>query len=522
MPSFEKRGRELRESLTALTGSIEGAEQVRIAGVLKDYLDARDAILTMMLVVLADETNEPLARDYNSKFNDMTKAALDKLDNMLSGVSNPSPAAVRFRETVDFAEMAFWSLLGSLKLGEARDALVANGRNVRELISALDKKWQNLSEEDLKVEEAEQKAARDIKDLLEQALAEAMPLYIQAGAGAIWLRDKWKAIPAAITDHVKAALVGAGAPESVINVLLKAASIANEAAFYLSVAKAAGVTVDVVEKAVNLVRSINIGGYVVYRLKPESDPQVGIITGALDKASKPLRGLIEGRYNEYMARYKALLDNEGVVIVAFGGIRQQVDQFLKSCNLDTTRAAHAEALSALDRVDSGLRTDGQKSDWSDVRKGLKDIFDTRRAATEKAFEDFFRANDGRFLGGLSTATEKALLETDRWTVTINGIVAVGLDEKLRDWRQQVVVVQGGPKEAFDQIQDSFLGLPLGVREQVQKSVNDYLSETMATLNAEAGKQIEVLEKCGLMVNARKIGSDMDRTRLSQALRATIR
>lgn len=522
MPSFEKRGKELREALVTLGISLEGAEQVRIAGVLADYQNARDAVLTMMTVVLGDETAEPLARDYNSKFNDMSKAAQSKLDNMLSGLNNPSEAAVRFRERVDFEEMAFWSLLGSLKIAEARDALVMNGRNVRELIAALDKKWQNLKEEDLRVEEAEQKAARDIKEMLEQALAEAMPLYIQAGAGAIWLKDKWGSIARTITDHVKAALVGAGCNEDVLNVLLKAASIANDMAFFISVGKLAGVTVDVVEKTINLIRSINVGGYVMYRLKPESDAQVGVITGVLEKAGRPLRTMIEGRYNDYMARYKAQLDNEGVVIVAFGGIRQQVDKFLKDCNLDTTRAGHAEAMAALDRIDSGLRSDGQKSDWSDLRKSLKDIFDNRKVATEKAFEEFYRANDGRFLGGLSTATETALLEPDKWQITINGVVAVGLDQKLRDWRQQVTVVQGGPKEAFDQIQNAFLGLPLGIREQVQQSINDYLGETMRVLNTEADKQIAVLEKCDLMMNAQKISNDMDRGRLKQALRATIR
>ena len=522
MPSYGKRGAELRESLVATAGRMQAAEQARIPTVLGEYADSRDAILTMMTVFLADDTNEPLAREYNSKLTDMSKAAQDKLDNMLSGLSSTSPAAVRFRERVDFEEMAFWSLLGSLKLGESRDALISNGSKVRELIATLDKKWKNLSEEDLRVEEAEQKAAKDLKDLLEQALAEAMPLYIQAGAGAIWLRDKWKSIPATITDHVKATLIGAGCPEQVVTVLLKASSIANDLASVTSMAKAAGVSVAVVEQAINIVRSINIGGLIVARLKPDSDPQTSQITSNLEKAAKPLKALIEGRYNELMTRYKSQLDNEGVIIVAFGGIRQQVDQFLKECNVETTRTAHAEALAAMDRVESGLRTDGQKSDWSELRKSLKDIFDTRKVATEKAFDDFFRANDGRFLGGLSTATEKALLEPDRWEVTINGVVAVGLDQKLRDWRQQVTVIQGGPKEAFDQIQNAFLGLPLGIREQVQTSINDYLGETMRTLNTEADKQVEVLEKCGLMVNAQKIGSDMDRGRLKQALRATIR
>lgn len=518
MPSYDYRRKEVANALAG-AGAELGAERLRIAAVLDEYFNARDAILTMIVTFLADDSAEPLTPEYNSKFRDTVRSAQDKLDNMLSGVSSPSAAAVKFREKVDFEEMAFWALVGKLTLAESRDLLITNSRNVREMISVLDKRWQNLSEEDLKVEQEEQKAAQDIKDMLETALATAMPYYVQAGTGMIALQDGWKKIGSTINDYVKATLVGAGTPSSVVDAMFKVSSWAGTAA---QIASTAGVNIEVVNQAISIARSLNIGGLVMSQITPKVDGDAKDVQDAYDKAKKPLRQLIEGQYQANMTRYKSNLDNQGVVIVAYGGIRNQVDEFLKKTSLNDTRAAYDRIVADIDGLASGPITDGQKSDWADVRRSLKDIFDKRRADAEKSFDDFYRANDGRFMGGLSTDTEKALLNPDKWIVTINGIVAVGLDQKLREWREKVTVIQGGPKDAFDQIQNAFLGLPLEVRDQVQSGINTYLTDKMTKLNGEADAQIKTLEECSIMVKADKISSDMDRSRLRASLRATIR
>ncbi|MFZ5527498.1 MAG: hypothetical protein ACOZE7_12660 [Pseudomonadota bacterium] len=69
-----------------------------------------------------------------------------------------------------------------------------------------------------------------------------------------------------------------------------------------------------------------------------------------------------------------------------------------------------------------------------------------------------------------------------------------------------------------------VGLPLDIRDQMQSGVNEYLNKhkQIREINTEADEAIKVLDNCALMVNARKISDDMDRSRLSQALRATIR
>ena len=95
-------------------------------------------------------------------------------------------------------------------------------------------------------------------------------------------------------------------------------------------------------------------------------------------------------------------------------------------------------------------------------------------------------------------------------------------KKLREWRQNVTVIQGGPKEAYDAIQDAFLGLPLEVRDSVRSAMNKALTDQMTLLNTEADKAIATLDSCALMVNAKRISDDMDRGRLQAALRATIR
>lgn len=67
-----------------------------------------------------------------------------------------------------------------------------------------------------------------------------------------------------------------------------------------------------------------------------------------------------------------------------------------------------------------------------------------------------------------------------------------------------------------------MDLTTGLLTVVQKGCNELLLKQVADINTEADKAIAVLDKCELMVNARKISDDMDRARLAQALRATIR
>lgn len=522
MPSFDGRRRELRESLAAIQSQLSASESMRLAGVLEDYLTARDGALTMMQTFIADDSTEFLADEYTGKFRDMTRAATDKLDATLDGLSEPSGLAVHWSEQASFGEFVFWAHLGRLNLAEARDRMVNDGKLVRELIGVLDKKWQNLSEEDQKVEDAEQRAAQDLKDLLERSLAEAMPCWLQAGTGVVALRETWKSFFASITDHAKETLVGAGVPRNVVEGLMKIASWANNVADITQLGVDLGLPFSEIMDWINRIRSMNLGGLIQYRATTVLDKDTKLVTGYLGDLCKGLSPLIQGAYDSRMAAFKAQLDNEGVIIVSFGGIRDQVDKFLDVCNLEGMRAVHSAALSAMDGIESSLATDGMKRDWSDLRRSLKDAFDARRAGTEKAFDDFYRAYDGRFLGGLNSETEQALLEPNKWIVTTEGIIRVGMDVKLREWRQGITVINGGPKEAFDQVQNAFLGLPLDIRDQFQKGCNELLLKHVGEINTEADKTIAVLDKCELMVNARKISDDMDRARLAQALRATIR
>ena len=522
MPAFDARRRELRESLAAVQSQLSVTESMRFASVLEEYLTARDVALTMMWTYIADDSDEFLADEYAGKFRDMTRAASDKLDGMLDGLSDPGDAAVRWSEQVSFAEFIFWGHLGRLKLAEARDRMVNDGKLVRELITVLDHKWRNLSEEDQKVEDAEQRAAQDLKDLLERSLAEAMPYWVQAGTGVVALRETWKSFFSSITEHAKATLTGAGVPRNVVEGLMTIASWANNVADVTQLALTLGMPVSELMDWINRIRSMNLGGMIQYRVTSVLDKDTKLVTGYLGDLCKGLTPIIQGAYDSRMAAFKAQLDNEGVIIVSFGGIRDQVDKFLDLCNLEGMRAAHNAALSAMDGIESSLGTDGMKRDWSDLRRSLKDAFDARRATAEKAFDDFYRAYDGRFMGGLNSETEQALLEPNKWLVTTEGILRVGMDVKLREWRQGITVINGGPKEAFDQIQNAFLGLPLDIRDQFQKGCNELLLKHVADINTEADKTIAVLEKCELMVNARKVSDDMDRSRLAQALRATIR
>lgn len=513
MPSFPHRKAELADRLAGTP--VEPIERVRIAAVLDDVLSVREAALTMVTVMVADEGTDPLAKDYADALNRFGSQMNSKWNDMLSGLSTPSDGAVKFRERILVEEAGFWGAPGLAKLVDARDDLVLRARTFREMSAALDKKWASFTEEDARVDQAEEEAAKRVQELIRKAIDEEAALMARLGNSVSELLQAMSKLDDKVNEWAVAFAVGIGVPPNLAALIPKMSSLAQGA---FDAAKTLGIPAAQLAAALAPILLKDPGFAAVEWFKTAFGPEMREILSRYSDIKKGLQYALQEQYVQHTATYRSILPAEGAILVTFTATRAEVDRFLQANNTEIARRNLDAALADLDRLRDGAPTDGQRADAALVRNEVRDSLNRRLTALSADWNAMFARHEGRFMGPLSGATEQELLEPDRWQVTVNGLVALGLDEKLRDWRRQSVEFQARIGTSFQSAGKAFDGLPEEFRAKIKDQINDYLTQTLRTLNSEAEDAARALEQSALMVNARKIEQDFDRSSVREKLR----
>jgi uncharacterized coiled-coil protein SlyX len=513
MASFPNRRAELANRLAET--AVEPIERVRIGAVFDDVFAIRDAALTMVQTYVADDGKDELGKDYTDALSNFRSRMDAKWSDMLSGLSTPSDAAVKFRERILVEEAGFWGAPGLVNLVAARDDMVRRARTFRETSEALDKKWAAYTEEDRRVEQAEADAARQVQDIINKAIAEQAGTMRQLGNSLSELLQKLSRIDDLVNEWAVAFMVGIGVPRNIAEFIAKLSQIGQGA---FDKAKELGIPAAALAAAIGAISPVDPGFAAVEFLKGLMGSQMRDLFTAYSAMKKGLQYGLQEPYVEKVAFYRGLLAPHSAIIVTFGGTRSETDRFLQQNNTTIARANLDKALEDLDRWRDGAMTDGQRADAGLVRNAARDALLGRLAGLAREWEAMFRRHEGRFMGPLSSETEKEFLNTDVWIVTVNGMVQLGLDEKLRDWRRQMLEVPARIGESFNRVERAFGNLPLEIRDKLRSRIDSYLDQELRTLNSEAEETARALDQCALAVNARKVEQDFSRAALREKLR----
>ena len=170
--------------------------------------------------------------------------------------------------------------------------------------------------------------------------------------------------------------------------------------------------------------------------------------------------------------------------------------------------------------ENGQATPGLKADASEFRAAAKAMFDERFQMTTRAFEEFVRANKGRFVGSIERDTETALLWTDVWVDRTRGIANLGMDARLKEWRENTLTITTQLDTASQQVRQQLIGLPIGGAEQILRRFDEAYAKMKDLLKSATDPAVAAIDLAMPVVTPDQITRDMDRSRLRDRLYAS--
>ena len=226
-----------------------------------------------------------------------------------------------------------------------------------------------------------------------------------------------------------------------------------------------------------------------------------------------------GTYGEQIINYRRLIPNEGAILVSFGQMRRDVDDYLKNNGLDKARALFERAVADLDRWADGVFTPGQKADAAEFRREVGEPFRRRYERMANSFGMFVQANQGRFIGSPSKSVEEDLIFTDVWVDREQALMDIGMDERIREWRSGLMVVEDQLGTASSQLFQALRYLPRDMNDSICRHLNTYFDGVRQRVRRERDAAVEAMAKAEAMVSKDQIKTDLDRRALKAQLTA---
>lgn len=383
---YDARASELRAVLKKKELADDKEREV-LTKALDEYLSHRQECLDSLVRIIAETSADAKQEQAWLYRLDGCREDAARLGEAVKSISGtPSIGAFNFVGVTQVEEVNFFTNLTKTKVGERRDKIAVNGKNVADMTSKLDEKWRYLFDQDNSLDEYEKRIVEQVGALIDESLDES---------------DKQR-------RTIKEQLVG--------NV--------NEVAKFVK----------------------KWGKGIREALQHVPSEEVQVLRHALEGIEKVAPAIdayakIYLKTNaDYIARsadYASLLQSEkGGIYVLFGGFRRDTEEFLKTNGFDLAKIDYQAASDALSSWASSSATSGQKSDAESFSKEVLGKLSTQLSVTEKAFNEFVSHHKSKFFGPIAPEIKEALAETRVWEDWNRMMQGKSLDSKLRQWRSE--------------------------------------------------------------------------------------
>jgi hypothetical protein len=516
MPDYTARRRELAaqyETLrTELAIPLAHALELRLA----DLAIARKTALELFESDITKSGTEPIAKSFAAKCDAALVNVVVPLPSFLNTMREDDAVVVEdWIEATSTADSKFFKGLAEAQLGEIRDAMVVLNQDLRSMIDILERKWATLSEENQRLERLEQEASAAMTAAMQKAISDGTSIVARSGEQARRMLDPMMKIPDIVNDAMVYLAIEAGIPEEVAKLIPKISLVGKDT---FAGAKELGIKAGDVSKALQFLMR-DPGMAVSETIQRAIGPEMEALVTVLGQIHKYLLPTLSGEYQRQVDAYQRALPNQGSILVCLSQTRRDVDAFLDICGMEQLQALYEKAMRALEEWVGAQASDGLRADATEFREAAKKSFDQRFHETTQLFEEFVRANQGRFVGTIERDTENALLWTDIWADRVQGIANLGMDARLREWRASTITVTEQFEGAARQIRQQLLGLPIGVAEPMCKAIDEVFERLRRQLREVSEPAVEAMESVASTVTPDRISRDLDRSRVREQLYA---
>ena len=493
MATFEYRRKELTETLDRIKSTIPAEELGELQNSCNLYSKGQDEVLTSLSTLVGDTGSNLQAANWKDNVTRGPNALKDTIDSALRKFPYPSPAAWAFQNATMADENRFWSSLLKLDLGARRDELWLLSKNLEDLTKTLQEKWNKMLVENQPLLDGETKAAKQIVEWVELAIAGKGP----------WVQQ------------TKSAVASAG--QEVVDAGRDFAEYAKDQI------KQAGVSAQTAEAIRDL--SARILGQWARTVAPRITSVVNTVGEVARVVARNIPILNTSVQNEVANYTREFLDmirkQTGGIFVVFSQTRQDTDKFVREHGFDVAKNLHQQTSENLNRWANDLPTDGLKNDAKDFAKLLLAALDLHLKNMETTFNTFVKQNETRFFGPIGPDTIRALTQEDRWNDDLARLLkrTRDLEETLKDWRSEAHQIL---ELDLDLILKDFLPHLDFYPEDAQREIRNQLKSAREQVKQAAEQQKAIvdenLERVKQQAGPDKMQQDLDRRLLLEWLR----
>ncbi|MEP6731293.1 MAG: hypothetical protein ABJE10_11670 [bacterium] len=516
MGDYRARWTELNAQLDARRKEISLPLAEGISRRVADVGAARQAALDEITTTIRSTSQDPVARELSNKTQDAMAKVVVPMAAACNLLTKDDAATLEdWLEACSTQDSKFFKSLDAMGLGDIRDEMLEIRKGLDDLIKILDAKWSRMSEENQRLEQIEQAASSELNKIVQRALADGTDATGKVGVYSQKVLEPFMKFGDFVGDAVVYLAIEAGVPESVAKLIPKISLIGKDT---FQGAKDLGIPAGDVSKALAFLAR-DPGMAVTETLQKVGGSEFEMLCGALVLYYKNVVPTLVAEYRRQIDVYQAALPNQGSVLVSLSQTRADVDAFLKNAGMEKLQALYEKALRALDDWVNGQPTPGLNADAAEFRVQAKGMFDARFNNATRSFEEFVRANKGRFVGTIEKETETALLWTDIWIDRTRGIANLGMDARLKEWRENTLAITDKFDSASQQVRQQLIGLPIGLQEKLLRRFDEVFSSMRDKLGAAIQPSVAALEQAAPAVASDQITRDLDRSRLRERLYA---
>jgi hypothetical protein len=484
-------------------------------------MEIRSSALNAVVTVLTDNADEDIAGDVEEKIRYGLDNAVRPMAEVGSRIRDLDAELVCWVAQITGMEGGFLAGLGALGLGGYRDTMRQIDVDLKALIATLEGKWATMSEANQRLEKIEAEASAAMTRIVQEQIAKGGEFVDRAAESIGKVTDMALKVPKLANDAVVYLAQEAGVPTELAKripdvkdmgkYIYGGAALSNDTYFTAIEAK------DIAKAAPFLLRDPAMVLTDAFKdLFPKEMKMYLELTYKFIKETLPY---YRGSYLAQVRAYQDTLPNQGSVLVSLSQTRDDVEAFLQKSGLDKLQDCYEAAVTSLDRWVDGQPTSGMKADAKAVRDAVKAMFDRRFQETTHNFEEFVRREQGRFIGTVSADTENALLWTPIWVDRERGIANLGMDARLRAYRDTTMQLSASVVSAGHEARRHLLELPIGMADPICAAFDRQFAEVVAQLKAAAEETAKALEETAAIATPDAVRRDLDRSRLRSAVMA---
>ena len=514
MADFQWRENELRASFDDEKKDFKEGDRVEIPARMAPLYRVRAQVLGDILVPLCDTGADEKARAVEDACQPFVDRWILPFSKVTDGMISPSEHVDWWREREVAREGVFLNGLLDMELGRKRDRFVKLEAGLAKLIADLDKKWATMSDESRRLEEVEAQACAKMTQIVRDAMSQGTDAWARWGYQLKSLLDVCMKVPDTVNDAVAYVLRESGWPEIIVQAVIKSSLVGKD---YFQYGKDNGVPAAQLAAA-NWELCRDPGMAVSEEIQRQVGSNFEAFVTVVNNLYKYVLPIAAGEYAAQVGAFQRLLPNQGTILVSLSQTRRDVDDFLRTAGLDKARELFELVESTLDRWADGQATPGLKTDAHAFANAVKEPFKVRYERMASTFGTFVQANQGRFIGTVETATEKALIFTDVWADRSQALMDIGMDDRLKEWRQGTLQVDDLFASAHSQIVSGILLLPDDMRMRILDKVDAYWETLRKRLHDETTFAGTALDDAARKVSDDNIRRDLDRSSLKNLLK----